>query len=496
MLVLQVLLAVGLLVAACGEGTGSEDVFDIAIHSEPSSLDPHLQSELTARSVLANIYDPLVAFDIDMNLVPALAESWYSPSDRLWRFRLRPDVYFHDGRPLGVEDVIASLERADRHPRSSKKGAVVGIEALRVADDGSLEIETTDPNPLLLTRLAFVFIVPRDAPEIIHQPMGTGPYRFLDAVGGRIELGLERGNWQGLEEPEKVCYHFVSGAEERFAGLRDGRFDLVNDLRLEDLPAVESDPELRAERRTSFGVTYLKMDPTHPPFDDPRVRRAIDLAIDRRELAHHSHGELAVPVAHMASRDVFGFDPDAGIPSRDLEEARRLLRAAGHGSGLTLTLEVREGIDVEPLRRQLEKLGVRLEVDAKPWSEMYEQLTDRKVGFYLGSWNSSSGDAGEVLDLKLHSFQPAGHYGTANFTHHVHPELDRLIEAGRTLLDTEKRRRALQRALALSAEDRVYLPLYSEHELYGVRADWPWKPRQDSGISVVRVGDGARGPGR
>ncbi|MEO1084203.1 MAG: ABC transporter substrate-binding protein [Acidobacteriota bacterium] len=456
----------------------------IALHGAPSTLDPHLQSEVIAMAVLGNVYESLVAFGPDMTLMPQLAETWDNPSDLQWRFRLRGDVRFHDGRPLRVDDVLASIERVQRHPKSRQAGSLVAVVEARRIDDRTLELITDRPYPILLNRLAFLSIVPGDAPAEITEPVGTGPYRFEGQRPGRVDLVRVDDHWRRRDAPLRAEYHFITDPDARVAGVLDGTYDLVDEVPRRLIHAVESDPSLRVESPPSLAVTYLQLARAAPPFDDPRVRRALHLGVDRRALATELHGRFAVPVGQMVSRDVFGYAPELTPPDRDLDAARNLLADAGHGDGLELTLELREGraADGEALALQLQDLGVSLEIIERPWGEMYRRLGEGQVSFYLGSWVNTSGDAGDVLDRKLHSRRPERGYGDANHGDLANPELDALIEESNAVLNLDQRQRLLQRALTLAADDLAYIPLFSRRHVYAVRADQRWKPRLDSRV--------------
>lgn len=462
----------------------------VALHGDPSSLDPHLQAEVIAQAVLGNIYEPLVTFDRAMRPRPLLAESWTNPDELTWRFRLRPGLRFHDGRPLGVDDVVASLERVRSHPGSRQSGSLVAVDEVVAIDDRHLEVRTHAPYAILLSKLAFVAIVPADVPQEIEHPMGSGPYRFAErrhrssgTEPGMIRLEKVPGHRRGHGAPAVVEYLFVADRDERIEGLLGGRFDLVDELALGDVGQIQARESVRLESLTSLAVTYLQIDPTRPPFDDRRVRLAVHLALDRWALVDEVYGGYARPAGQMVSQNVFGHDPDLEPPRRDLAAVRTLLAEAGRGDGLRLELEVREGRPTtDHVRRQLAEAGIEVTVVERPWSEMYARLQRGEVGFYLGGWVCTSGDAGDLFDAKVHSPDPELGYGRANFIDYSDPELDRLIERANAAHTLSQRGRLLRRALRLLAEDLVYLPLYSPEEVYGLRQRIRWTPRPDGRI--------------
>lgn len=487
--------ALAIALAGCGPGAAPAErpPVRIALHADPSSLDPHLQSESVAQSVLGNVYESLVTFDVDLGLKPSLAERWDNPDDRVWRFYLRPGVRFHDGRPLTTGDVVASLERARSHPESKSAGALVAIEEVRAVDPRIVEIRTATPYPILLNKLVFFYVLPAGggegtAAEISH-PIGTGPYRLAAYLPAeeRLRLRAFDEHWRGPPPAERVEYRFVADPEERVRLLLAGEVELINELPPEAVAAVSSDPRFRVAARSSLSVTYIQMNVAVPPFDDPRVRRAIDLALDRQALVDHTlHGQ-GQPVGQMVSPDVFGYAPDLEAATRDLAAARRLLAESGHPDGLELTLEHRAGREVEPIREQLAEAGIRVTAVARPWSEMYPRLQSGEVPFYFGSWVCNTGDASDLLDQKVHSQDLDSGYGASNSNRYSNPELDRLIEEIGNRLDMMQRRGLLQRALRRLAEERAFLPLFTPFELYGVSRGVAWTPRQDERVYGFEV---------
>lgn len=463
----------------------------IALHGDPASLDPHLQSEVIAQAVLGNVYDALVTFDSDMRLIPQLAQNWSNPDDLSWRFDLRQGVTFHDGRPVTADDVVASLQRVRFHPRSRQSAALVAVEEVSAPDDRTIEIRTRQPYAVLLNRLAHVFVVPADAPEEIFEPVGSGPYRFVDylpagsrdAAVGRVALEAASPRWDGRPIPPRVEYHFEADRAARLAGLLSSRYDIVDDLSRSDLGQLQGRSDVRIEPRSSLLVVYLQLDPHRPPFDDIRVRQALNLAVDRRALVERLFGGYAEPVGQLVSQNVFGHSPDLAPPRRDLSAARRLLAEAGYDDGLQLTLEHREGrAVVHLLREQLAEAGIDVELRGLPWSELYERLHTGEVGFYVGGWVCTSADAGDLFDAKVHTPRPGTGYGRANYTAYSNPELDRLIEAANGTTSMEQRGSLWRRGLAILARDLPYIPLYSQYEFYGVRARVGWRPRQDGRV--------------
>jgi len=156
------------------------------------TLDPHRHHDMPTLSVLSNCYESLVAFGLDMDLVPQLATGWESISDRETRLQVRRGVSFHDGRPLSAADVVASLKRSLAMPRLGFDPQLKQVEDVRALNDHTVAIVTRQPSPLLLNDLVFVSILPADTPlEPVAKVVGTGPYKMTSGSAGG-ELSLER----------------------------------------------------------------------------------------------------------------------------------------------------------------------------------------------------------------------------------------------------------------------------------------------------------------
>lgn len=464
----------------------------IALHGAPSSLDPHLQSEVPAQIVLGHIYDSLVNFDLRLRPVPSLAESWENPDALTWRFHLRKGPKFHDGRPLEVEDVIYTLERARRHARSRQAGALVAVSSIRRVGERTIELHTELPYPILLNKLATLSIIPQGAPEEIVEPVGTGPYRLLRRSADAIELEAVPDYWRlGPDHPRRyprqVTLFFVGDGEDRIRGLREGRFELVDDLSTSQSAGLEAAPGVRIESLSSLGVTYLQLDLAQKPWNDLRVRQAIDLLIDRDQLVAEELDGRGQSVGQLVSNNVFGFNPELQPTRPDPIAARRLLAAAGYPSGLDIEIEYREGRDIELLARQLAAGGLRARGRSRPWDEMYRRLQGGQIGAYLGTWICTSGDASDLLDRKLHTPDPDRGWGDANWSRYSNPALDRLIEQSQQLTNPLERGALLKKAMAATAADLAFVPIYSRFEVYGVSEQLIWTPRRDGRVFAFEM---------
>ncbi len=467
--------------AACSPvpGAGGEPL-RMVFHSDPQGLDPHLHDEVSTHWVLDNIYDALVGFDADMSVRPALALGWENPDDLTWRFQLRPGVLFQDGRKLEAKDVVASLNRARSHPQSRMSGYLVEVALVRALDPQTVEVRTRRPYPILLNKLTFIAIVPRDAPPLIANPLGTGPYRFVSYRAGRdLDLAAFRRNWRGGAIEPRVSIGFESDSARRAERLIAGRADLIAELPSADAERVAAAPGCEVRSAGGLAVAYLQPRLDLHPFTDLRVRRAISLALDRNALVKAMLGGHGAPAGQLVGPKVFGYAPDLQPPRRDLAAARRLLAESGHAAGIDVPIEYRAGQDIEPLRAQLAEAGIRVRPQPRQWNVLYPRLLRGDVGFYYGTWQCSSGDASDLFDNKIHTRDPVRGYGDSNSNRYSNPALDRLIESSGATLNMNQRGRILESAMRMLDADLPLIPLVIPYNLYGVRRGLEWEPRLD-----------------
>ena len=472
----------GLLALSCGKAP-RRDVA-VAMEDDIITLDPYLHDDSVTHSVLANIYDALVSFDREMRLEPALARRWENPDDLTWRFFLRSGVRFHDGRPLTAADVKFSLERA----RRGKLGHYLSaVRAVRAVDSLTVEVETFKPYPVLLNKLTFIAVMPEGAPEPVAAPVGTGAYRFLSyAPGADMALEADPGHWRGRPAIERAVFKVLPEDSQRMRALTEGQVDLIRDLDDRDREWLGGQPGIEVVSRPGLGVTLLGVNFVLPgPLRNRDVRSAVFWALDPAGLVLAS-GMDASPTNQLVSPYVVGYAPGDERARPDLERARQLLRRAGYGRGLRLTLEMSktaaDKVGAE-LRRQLSLVGVDLNVVGYDWPELSARLARHGSPFFLVGWSCSSGDASDLLDACLHSRDSLSR-GSANWGGYGDPALDLLIERSGEVIDSRERIDLLHRAMGLAAEAAPLLPLYVRNRSYGRRAGLLFQPRQDGRIRL------------
>jgi len=454
----------------------------LAMEDDIITLDPFLHDDSITHSVLSNIYDALVSFDDEMQIVPALAISWENRDEKTWRFYLRPGVKFHDGRKLTSGDVKYSLERAAK----AKVGHYLSsVSRVNIIDEMTLEIMTDKPAPGLLNRLCFISIIPADSPDPVTRPVGTGAYSFQGYAPGK-ELSLEANPdyWRGKPQIKKALIVAIPDDSARCQALFDGRVQIIRDVGERYLNVLKNDPEFEYLSRPGLGVTFLGINfKFKGPLAKRKVRQAVYLALDPKLLISQSQAE-AEPTDQMVTPYIVGYLPKFSAQRPQVPKALKLLREAGYPSGFAVDLEMSRTAALRSgphIARQLGRLGIKVNIKAYDWQAMFERLDKGRSPFFLVGWSNSSGDASDFNDACLHS-KTKGSYGTANWGGYSSRELDKLIERSQSIIDSKERVTVLQQIMLKSLEDMPYIPLYVRHRTYGVNRRISFHPRQDGRI--------------
>lgn len=479
--------------AACGGGRQAP--LEVTLDRVPSTLDPHHHNELVGWSLLCNFYDALVRFSPEMRIEPALAESWSVLDGNRVRFVLRHGVRFADGTPFGSADVVASFERALRVPQSGIKHQLVGIRRAVADGDGAVIFETASPAPTLVNRLAFLFIVPRteaDRPEITR-PLGTGPYRFVDRRRDGSVVAQGWAGWQGMPDIRSVVFSFVENEEERGSRFLAGGVDVSARVVDDALGDIHRRQGLRVEPQPSLVVQLLVVAPqaatgeTARALADPRVRRAMLLAIDRAGIVgrvFRGNGAVASQYVHPV---VFGYDPDVSALPYDLPGARRLLAQAGFGNGFSVDLAhgsippayVGELVD------DLGRLGIRVRPTQYSLTELLRRAQAGELPLLTYGRACTTGDASEFLDSSVHTRDAGRGLGLENFSGASDPATDALLEGADRELDPGRRLALLQQAQRRVLDALPILPLTLRSEFVGVSARVDVPVRYDGWLRVA-----------
>jgi peptide/nickel transport system substrate-binding protein len=447
-----------------------EETLVLAVKADITGVYPSREAvnEAFTTQVHWNFLEGLVGLDAQLHLRPTLASNWSNPDDHTYVFELRAGHSFSDGRPVRAQDVVASLRGASRTALADYFHAIAETRAL---DERRVQIVTRSPYLVLLTRLPWGMVLPEAEWErSTPAPIGTGPYRLVSHTRGR-EVVLERNpRYRGGPAPfARVVYQVVPEEAARVDLVRSGQADAADHLAPARAAELAQDPHVESVSGEGLRLIYLTLRPSRPPFDDPRVREAIDLALDRPLLLRRALGGRGRVATQIVPQTVAGYDPDIEPPRHDPARARRLLEAAGVSGTPTLELSgpnnryLNDAGVLQEIARQLREVGLTVNVRSMDKSLFFALASSGATQMHLMGWSCETADAGDALDAVAHSKDASG-IGADNDADLRNPALDRLIDAANASVSADERVGRLKAAMRLLQEQRVYLPLYVQPE--------------------------------
>lgn len=379
----------GLLVGAVGVMPAMAQRTDINVGMvlEPPILDPTAGAAAAIDEVVyANVFEGLTRFGSDGSINPALAESWDISGDgTVYTFHLHSGVTFHDGTTMDSADVKFSIERAmAEDSTNAQKALFAGIASVEAVDPVTVKITLSQPDGNFLFNMAWgdaVIVAPETAADNATQPVGTGPFEFVEWVqGDHVELARNPDYWGDPVALEKATFKFIGDPTAAFAAMMAGDLDAFpNFPSPETLPQLGADPRFKVIVGSTEGETVMAMNYNSPPLDDIRVREAIAHAINRQEIVDGAMFGYGTPIGTFFPPSNPDYVDLTSLSDYDPEKSKALLAASGHADGLTLRFALppvatyaRRGGEI--IAAQLREVGIETEISNLEWAQWLEQV--------------------------------------------------------------------------------------------------------------------------
>ena len=501
-------------------GEGGDDIV-IAVSSDLVSLDPHIENDVPSSNVRDNIYETLVDQDENMEIVEGLATEWEQTDDTTWVFTLREGVTFHDGSDFTAEDVKANLDRVlDPAVASPRAFLYEMVTEVNVLGDYEIEIKTEYPFAPLLSHLAHdaggilskdvidadyenaiseagldmtleEFYEEREAggdeyadgtaAELaeytgIHSgqnPIGTGYFQLEERQSGEsTTLSRYEDYWGEPAKPATVTFKVVPEPSARIAELETGESHIVDPIQPTDVNRVDENEETYVNIQESTSLSYIGFNVEKEPFDDPRVRQAVNLAINNQEIIEGIYQGNGIPATGPLAPGVFGYDDSVEGLGYDPERAQELLEEAGYGDGFSTTLWTNDNEQrVETalyVQDALSEYGIEVEIEELEWGAYLERTSNGEHDMFVLGWSTVTADADYGLYALFHSSM-VGAPGNRSFLENE--ELDELLDAGRRETDETERAAIYKEAQELLTELAPMLYIHHQNYLTGVREE-------------------------
>jgi peptide/nickel transport system substrate-binding protein len=478
-------LGLGALGAAQAQSRPPSKTLVVGVAGFPDSLKTGWSS-FTALTLSIQTNDLLVDRGADGNPVPALAERWEAKDDKTWRFYLRRGVKFHDGVEFTAEDVKFTiayvLNPETKYGTASRIGLV---ERAEVVDRYTVDIVTKAPFPTLLIGLSNIVIEPKHVHEkggtqaMLTKPIGTGPYMFSRWLpADRYELVANPSYWGGKPRIDRLVFRQIPEAATRVASLLAGETHIIEEVPVDLIPRIKSARLAELASVATSGSLVLTFDTRKPPFNDPRVRLAVDLAIDRGLINDEIlAGTGEILQGQLLTKETFGFNPNLKARPYDPARAKQLLAEAGYPNGFATSITNRSGryvSDVEignAIGGFLDKIGVRTQVNVVEGGVYSRMATAMDMGpMHMVGWYSL-GDA---------DFNTVWFTDASKRAFWKNDEYERLFNEARSTVDEKKRLQAYHRMMEIMHAENPAVFLYGVPSVYGKsKALAGWVPPSD-----------------
>lgn len=458
----------------------------IAVNENFISMDPHNTGDTNSNSVQSAMLEGLLGFDRDGKIINVLATDYSVSEDALeYTFKLRQDVKFHDGTPFNAEAVKVNIERImnDEGLRLNSRG-FNQIAKVEILDDFQIKVVLKAPYSSMLTRFVSAkMISPKmikeNSAEIAKKPVGTGPFKFVEWVQGD-HLTVERNDeyWEKGDRVKKITYKPVPENGSRVAMLKTGEASVIYPLPQQNINELKNNKDVVIDKVPSTIARYVSINTMKKPFNDLRVRQALNYAVSK---------DAFIKVVNSG----FGLPLDSAIPSKtlyyskqelykqDIDKAKELLKEAGYPDGFKAEIWGNTNSDtmkgMQFIQQQLKEIGVDVEIKSMEEGTLSDEIygaqtpKDAKVQMWYVSWSSYASDVTNATRPLFHSdsFPPDG----ANTAYYKNADVDKWMNTADATGDENEKAELYKNVQSTIYKDAPWIFLGVDEILAGKRSN-------------------------
>ncbi|HET8530415.1 MAG TPA: ABC transporter substrate-binding protein [Methylomirabilota bacterium] len=459
-----------------------------------SKFDPHFSTSSNDIRVSFNVFDNLTSRHPDGKLYPGLATEWKLEGQTTWRFKLRQGVKFHNGDPFTSADAKYSIERTyDPAAKTMVATALATIEKVEAPDAHTLVITTKKPDPLLPARLGFYGgqVVPKKYLESVGndtfnaKPVGTGPVKFGSWVkDDKAVLEANPDYWGGTIDVDRWIMRPIPETAPRIAALLKGEVDVITQLPPDQEERVAGNASTRVAGALYAGLYVLAVNSKRPPLDNPLVKQALSLAIDREAIVKELwRGRGVVPSGCIAKGDNH-FDPSLPPLAYKPAEAKDRLKKAGYkGEEIfietTVAYVAQDKAMSEAIAAMWKDVGVNVKVEVIEYSVRAQKNREKSFkGVFWSDPTSTLGDPDGMVWRLIGPGGPQDYWREAKF--------DELGNAARFSVDEKFRGQAYKEMTKIFLEHFPWLPVIQPYEDYGLQKYVEFTPNPNQQFELRR----------
>lgn len=500
---LSFLLLLSIILSACSNnetakdnsskaGKSSSSTLIYARGADSVSLDPINVTDGESIRVTHAIFETLFTYDKDLKLQPKLAEDYETSKDGLtWTIHLKKGIQFSDGTDFNADAVIFNFDRwmdkenpyhvgGDFTYYSFLYGGFKGdkshkIESVKAIDDSTVEFKLKEKIAPFISYLAIPMFgiasptaVKKYKEKFGENPVGTGPFKFEKwSRNDKINLVANK-NYYVKDEPKiaGITFTVVPDNSARLNQLVAGEVDVVDGVNPSDSGTIENNSNLQLIKRPSFNLAYLALNTEKKPFDNVKVRQAINMAIDKKALIDSFYSGYADVAKNPIPPSLWGYADDVEDYKFDIKAAKNLLAEAGYPNGFKTTIWAMSNARpymsqplkiAEAIQSNLKEIGIDVKIESYEWATYLDKASKGEHDMMLMGWTGVMADPDNFLYPNLNSKnaeKPA-----SNYAFYKNDQFDKLIEQARVEYNQEKRVELYKEAQTIFHEDAPWVPI-------------------------------------
>ena len=470
------LLAAACLCMAVSMTSFAADKSDIvvAVDADVDTLHPTDFSTTVELGVLNQIYDTLLYYSPDgtKDPEPRIAESYEISDDGLdYTFHLRDDVTFHDGTPVTADDVVFSIEL---YKASEYQGSQISmLSSVEATDEHTVVCHLDAPYSPFLQGICSPMIASKayyesSEDDFVNNPIGTGPYKFVSrAKGSNIKLEANEDYYRGAPEIKEVTFEVIPDSSTKAIALQTGEVNFA-EIDSATKPQLEANPAITIAEVPTSAFSYIAMNTEKEPFNDVKVRQAINYAIDRDNLVAVCYDGEAEVNSNICAKERFGYSDDQFQYTYDPEKAKELLAEAGietpYDLGEILVAEKYSNL-ATVIQNDLKAVGLDVTISVKEFNSYISDLQNGSYG--ITALNMTLEGDTQTLEMEFTS----DYIGIANNARYYDEEMDKLFEQARTETDNDKRAEIFNEIFTKAQDEAIYAVMCNPMTLYAYNSD-------------------------
>ena len=476
-------LTLGLFFAAslAAQAMAQDRILHVGLRQDADLLDPTLGSSYVGRIVFSAICDKLFDIDAKLNIVPVLATGyeWKDPTHLV--IHVRDGVQFQDGEKLNAEAVKYKLTRDLTAKGSMRRGEISSVDSIDVIDPLTVQLNLKAPASQLLAQLtdrAGIMISPKATEAAgdkfgLH-PVCAGPFSFDSRIAqDRIVVKRFPGYWDAKSiHFDQVIYLPNPNSSVRLANLQAGALDIVEYILPTDVPAVQKDPKLKTAIDDSLAYNGISVNTDNGSAQETTlgknalVRQAFELAIDREALIQVVYSGMYTPTIQANPPSSPFYFRDLKVPGRDVAKAKALLKQAGVPIPVPVTLTITNGSDDEQsgevIQSMVSEAGFDVKIKATEFASSLQAAYAGDFQAYMIGWSGRSDPDGNMWQM-LHTG------GTFNYGHYSNADVDKALDAARTVAAVDQRRAFYAKVWDQERKDLPLIYLWTGKNIVGMK---------------------------